>query len=172
MKKNLKAFGSLINIRQILIGLSVLLLGTLVYVVDRPPYQTYFVYNNFVNISLHNTLPNLFGFIGNSLPSFIHTFSFILITAGLFQCQKRGYITICACWFLIDVTFELGQKFNSLFLKIIPSWFESIPLLENTKSYFFYGTFDFIDLFSITTGTVIAYFILLATNKSKNRMMV
>jgi len=95
-----------------------------------------------------------------------------LITAGLLNCQKRGYIIICSFWFLTDFIFELGQKFNSLFLKIIPSWFESIPLLENTKSYFFYGTFDFIDLFAITTGTVIAYFILLATNKNKNRMMV
>jgi hypothetical protein len=172
MKENLKAFGSIINIRQILIGLTVLLLGTLIYVVDRPPNQTYFVYKSFVNISLHNILPNLFGFVGNSLPSFVHVFSFIFITAGLLQCQKKGYIIICSSCFLTDFIFELGQKFNSLFLKIIPSWFESIPLLENAKSYFFYGTFDFIDLFAITTGTVIAYFILLATNKSKNRMMV
>ena len=170
MKKNLKAFGSLINIRQILIGLGVLLFGILVYLIDRSPNQTYFVHKSFVNISLHNILPNLFGFIGNSLPSFVHVFSFILITAGLLNCQKRGYIIICSFWFLTDFIFELGQKFNSLFLKIIPSWFESILLLENTKSYFFYGTFDFIDLFAITTGTVIAYFILLATNK--NRMMI
>jgi len=172
MKKNLKAFGSMINIPQILIGLSVLFLGTLVYVVDRPPYQTYFVYNNFVNISFHNTLPNLFGFIGNSLPSFAHVFSFILITAGLLSCQKRGCLIICACWYLTDVIFELGQKFNSLFSKIIPNWFEGVPLLENTKSYFLYGTFDFIDFVAITIGTIIAYFVILSTNKSEKAGMV
>ena len=79
----------MINIRQILIGLSVLLLGTLVYVVDRPPDQTYFVYSNPFNISLFKTLPNLFSHIGKALPSFMHVFSFILITAGLYPVEKK-----------------------------------------------------------------------------------
>ena len=135
MKKNLKAFGSLINIRQILIGLSVLLLGTLVYLIDRSPGQTYFVHKSFVNISLHNTLPNLFGFIGNSLPSFIHVFSFILITAGLMHCQKKGCPIICVCWFLTDVIFELGQKFKALSSIMVPDGFSGILFLENSKSY-------------------------------------
>jgi hypothetical protein len=169
MKVNLKAIGSMINIRQILIGLAVLLLGSLVYLVDRPPDHTYFVYNNFVNISLHNTLPSLFGSIGNSLPAFIHVFSFILITASLISCRKKGYLFICLGWFLVDCAFELGQKFNSLFSKIIPSWFAGIPFLENTENYFLYGTFDFIDLAAITIGTVIAYSVLIATNKSERR---
>jgi hypothetical protein len=90
MKESLKAFGSMINIRQILIGLTVLLLGTLIYLIDRPPDQTYFVYKSLVNISLHNILPNFFGSIGNSLPSFVHVFSFILITVGLLRCQKEA----------------------------------------------------------------------------------
>jgi len=163
MKKNLKAFGSMINIRQILIGLSILLLGTLVYVVDRPPDQTYFVYKSFVNISLHNTLPNLFGFIGNSLPSFIHAFSFILITAGLLHCQKRGCLIICACWFLADVVFELGQKFKVLSSTMFPDWFSGILFLENSKNYFLFGTFDFNDLTAIIFGALSAYFVLSIT---------
>ena len=167
MKKNLKAFGNMINIRQILIGLSVLLLGTLLYVVDRPPDQTYFVYKSFVNISLHNTLPNLFGFIGNSLPSFIHAFSFILITAGLLHCQKRGCLIICACWFLEDVVFELGQKFKALSSTMVPDWFSGILFLENSKNYFLSGTFDFNDLTAIVFGTLSAYFVLSATMKGE-----
>ena len=163
MKKNLKAFGSMINIRQILIGLSILLLGTLVYVVDRPPDQTYFVCKSFVNISLHNTLPNLFGFIGNSLPSFIHAFSFILITAGLLHCQKRGCLIICACWFLADVVFELGQKFKVLSSTMFPDWFSGILFLENSKNYFLFGTFDFNDLTAIIFGALSAYFVLSIT---------
>ena len=75
---NLKPLRSMINIRQILIGVVGLLIGTLVYLVDSPPDQTYFVYNTPFNISLFKVLPNLFGHIGNSLPSFIHIFSFIL----------------------------------------------------------------------------------------------
>jgi hypothetical protein len=167
MKKNLKAFGSMINIRQILIGLSVLLIGTLVYVVDRPPSQIYFLYKSSVNISLHNILPNLFGCIGNSLPSFIHVFSFILITAGLLLCQKRGHIIICSFWFLTDFIFELGQKFKLLSSTIVPDWFSGIPFLENSKNYFFSGTFDFNDLSAIAFGTISAYWVLSATQKRR-----
>ena len=163
MKDLLKTFGSIINTRQILIGVTVLLVGTLVYLVGRPPDQTYFVYSSPFNISLFKTLPNLFSHIGNSLPSFIHVFSLILITASLISCRKKGCLIICLSWFLIDCAFELGQEFNSLLLKIIPNWFEGIPFLENTENYFLYGTFDFIDLIAIAIGTVIAYYVLLAT---------
>ena len=163
MQENLKAFGNGINVRQILIGLTVLLLGTLIYLIDRSPDQTYFVHNSFVNISLHNTLPNLFGFIGYSLPSFIHVFSFILITAGLLHWQKRGCIFICACWFIVDCAFELGQNFKFWSSKIIPDWFGGILFLENTKNYFTRGTFDYFDLAAITIGAIVAYFFLLLT---------
>lgn len=167
MKENIKAFSSKINTRQVFIGLSVLLLGTLVSVVDRPPNQTYFVYKSFVNISLNNTLPNLFGFIGNSLPSFVHAFSFILITAGLLQCQKRGCLIICVCWFLTDVIFELGQKFKALFSAMVPDWFSGILFLENSKNHFLSGTFDLNDLTAIAFGTILAYFALSITIKRR-----
>jgi len=165
MKENCKNFLCSINKRQILIGMSSLIIGTLVYLVDRSPDQTYFVHKSFVNISPHNTLPNLFGFIGNSLPSFIHAFSFILITAGLLHWQKRGCLIICACWFLTDVIFELGQKFKALSSTMVPDWFSGILFLENSKNYFLSGTFDFNDLTAIVFGTLSAYFVLSATMK-------
>ena len=167
MRENLKAFGNEINIRQILIGLTVLLLGILIYLIDRSPDQTYFVHKSFVNISLHSTLPNLFGFIGYSLPSFIHAFSFILITAGLLHCQKRGCLIICAFWFLTDVIFELGQKFKASSSIMIPDWFSGILFLENSKNYFLSGTFDINDLTAIVFGTVLAYFALSITIKRR-----
>ena len=167
MKKNLKVFGSPINMNQILIGLTVLFLGTLVYLIDRSPDQTYFVHKSFVNISLHNTLPNLFGFIDNSLPSFVHVFSFILITAGLLHCQKRGRLVICVCWFLTDVIFELGQKFKALSSTMVPDWFSGIIFLENSKKYILLGTFDFNDLTAITFGTILAYLVLSITVKRR-----
>jgi hypothetical protein len=171
MKDVLKTFYRIINTRQIFIGIAILLLGSLVYLVDRPPGQTYFVYSSPVNISLNHLIPNLFGPIGNSLPAFVHIFSFILITAGLIGNQKRVYLIICLGWFLVDCAFEFGQKYNSLALNIIPDWFAGIPFLENTKNYFLYGTFDFSDLAAITMGTVIAYFVLLSTNKSERRIV-
>jgi len=167
MEKNLKASGNEINIRQILTGLTVLLLGTLVYLIDRSPNQTYFVHKSFLNISLHNTIPNFFGYIGTSLPSFVHVFSFILITAGFLRCQKRGCFIICACWFLTDIIFELGQKFKGLSSAIIPDWFSGILFLENSKNYFLSGTFDINDLTAIALGTILAYFALAITIKRR-----
>jgi len=156
-----------INKIQILIGVIGLLFGSLVYLIDRPPDQTYFVYSSSIDISLYSAFPNLFGLIGNSLPAFIHVFSFILITAGLIACQKRGYLIICLSWFLVDCAFELGQRFTTWSLKMIPDWFAGLPLLENTESYFLQGTFDFTDLAAIALGTLIAYFVLLTTNKRR-----
>ena len=152
-----------INKLQIVIGVTILLFGALVYLIDRPPDQTYFVYNSNINISLYNIIPNLFGVIGSSLPSFVHIFSFILITAGLLGCHKRGYLIICLSWVFVDCAFEIGQKYSTLPLKIIPRWFEGVPYLENSKNFFIQGTFDSFDLVAIATGAVIAYFILLST---------
>jgi hypothetical protein len=159
----LKSLGGSISKSQILIGISALLIGTLVYLVDRPPDQTYFVSSIGTNISLYKTFPNLFGFLGSNLPAFIHVFSFILITAAFISYSKRGCLIICLSWFLIDCAFELGQKFSAYPLKIIPHWFTGIPFLENTKNYFLQGTYDFNDLIGITIGTVMAYFVLLLT---------
>jgi len=160
-----------VNKVQILIGVAGLILGSLVYLIDRPPDQTYFVYFSRTNISLHNTIPNLFGVLGNTLPDFLHVFSFILITAGLFSCKRRGYLIICLSWFFVDSAFELCQKYNSLPLRIIPDWFEGIPFLENTRNYFQRGTFDMVDLVAIAVGTGAAYFLIILTT-SKRRETV
>jgi len=141
---------------QILIGAIALLLGSLVYLIDRPPDQTYFVYSAPVGISLYNIFPALFGPIGNSLPEFIHIFSFSLITAGLFSCRKRGCVIVCLSWLFVDLAFELGQKYSALPLKIIPGWFDGIPFLENSADYFRCGTFDMLDLAAIAIGAVAA----------------
>ena len=169
MRNTANAFGSSVNKLQVGIGLFALAFGSLVYLIDRPPDQTYFVYSCPYNVSLHETVPILFGPIGNSLPTFIHVFAFILITTGLLSPNKRGCLITCACWFTIDCVFELGQRFYSYPLKILPESFASVPFLENTKNYFLYGTFDFIDLAAIFIGTIIAYFVLLSTIEIKER---
>ena len=165
MKKSDNTDGNSINKIQILTGATVLFIGILVYLVDRPPDQTLFVDKSPVNISLYQILPNLYGIIGNSLPSFAHVFSFILITAGLIASKKRHFIIICLFWFLIDSVFELGQKFSTMFIKYIPDWFASIPFFENTGDYFVRGTFSFSDMAAITIGTIVAYFVLIKTSE-------
>jgi len=165
MKEHFKTFGGTVNKLQIFIGAAGLIIGIFVYLTDRPPDQTYFIYKSGLDISLYKILPSLFGPIGNHLPAFIHVFSFILITAGLIAYQKRKYIIICLFWFLIDSAFELGQRFNTLIIEFIPDWFGGIPFLENSKYYFLKGTFDFGDMAAIFVGTIAAYFILINTNE-------
>ena len=167
MKESLKSGKLIVNKVQFFVGLTALLLGSLVYLVDRSPDHTYFVYNSGFNISLYDTLPNIFGAIGNNLPAFIHVFSFILITAGLISCHKTGFLIICLSWFAIDCAFELGQRHSTWASSMIPDWFAHIPFLENTKNYFLLGTFDFIDLAAAAISAAIAYFILIATMKRR-----
>ena len=155
-----------VNWLQILLGVLFFLIGALVYVIDRPPEATYF-FNHFKFIkTLHNTLPTFLGPLGNHLPDFIHPLSFILITAGIVSCGKKGYRIICISWLVIDCIFELGQKYSTLFVKAVPDWFSGIPFLEAFKAYFKKGTFDPYDLVAIFAGTVLAYYVLILTQKS------
>jgi hypothetical protein len=157
----------LANRTQFLIGLSTLVLGFLVYLIYRPAEKTYFLQIITINITLFNTIPDLFNPISYNLPSFFHVFSFILITASFLFCSKKGYLVICLCWFLVDFIFELGQYFYSFIPLRIPFWFEAYPFLECTDNYFLEGRFDPFDLFAIILGTVTAYFTLIATRKRK-----
>jgi hypothetical protein len=163
MEENPQSPGRGVNRVQLLIGTAGLLVGLLVYLVDRPPDRTYFVRAYTHYMSLYDTLPNLFGPIGSSLPAFVHVFSFILITAGLLSCRKRGCLVVCLGWFFVDTVFELGQKFKIWSSSMVPDWFEGIPFLESCKNYFLLGTFDFFDLAAIGFGTVMAYWVLLTT---------
>jgi hypothetical protein len=156
-----------INKTQILIGIIGLLIGSLVYLIDRPSNHTYFVSSSPINISLSDTMPHVFGAIGNSLPDFLHVFSFILLTAGLLWCRKKGYFIICVSWFLVDTAFEVGQKFALWSSSLVPDWFAEIPFLETSKSYFLQGTFDFFDIAAIALGSIAAYFVLLGTLKRR-----
>jgi hypothetical protein len=153
-----------LNWRQIGIGLIGLLIGSLVYIVDRPPDQTYFVYRLPFDISLHERLPAIFGPIGSVLPDFLHVFAFSLLTAGILGAAKKGQILICLGWFGIDTLFEIGQLFPSLG-DYVPEWFAQVPFLENTADYFRYGTFDTRDLVAIGLGTICAYGVLRLTSR-------
>ena len=79
---------------QILIGATALLLGSLIYLIDRPPDQTYFVYSAPVGISLYNIFLALFGPIGNSLPeSTSINFPLHLLTLSLIlPCEVKKWL--------------------------------------------------------------------------------
>ena len=103
--------------------------------------------------------PDIFGTLGAHLPTFLHPFAFILITAAVLRPWPRLLPAICVAWFVVECLFELGQMspFDSRIAAAMPSWFDSVPILQIAADYFTRGTYDSLDVLSIGLGTVIAY---------------
>jgi len=142
--------------RILVIAISAFCLGVLVYVFDRSSEYIYFLPDG---LSLNHQTGRIFGSIGNYLPTFVHVYVFILLTAIVVIPAGRKLIPVCLAWLTLDSLFEVAQ-FNPIAQWIgshIPTWFEGVPFLENTADYFLMGTFDVFDLISIATGTVAAY---------------
>ena len=145
----------------------VLLVGTIFYFVDRPPDDVYFVKHFGNNLSRFDKWPTIFGRLGANLPAFVHIFSFSLISAGILACRIRGAAFICLSWLLIDILFELGQKYHDIVNRFVPEWFNGILFLENTRSYFRQGNFDINDIFATCLGAIIAFFVIVLTMNQK-----
>ncbi len=153
------------NKAQIVIGLAVLLLGTMVYVVDRPGDQSFVP----GDLSLFHLTPPVFGVIGHSLPTFAHVFAFCLLTAALLSHAKRTAITVCLGWFLVEAAFELGQH-SALALALLtamPPWFAGLPILNKSANYFLHGTFDPLDMLAIALGALAAYLVIQNTTRGR-----
>ena len=149
------------NILYILLGLLLLSIGAFIYIFDRPPAQTYFIFALPFQISLYNIYPPLFGPLGNFLPHFLHVTAFILLTAAVAGCGKRGHLAICLFWLSVNAGFELGQKYSIQTAALVPDWFDGIFLLENTRNYFLYGTYCPLDMTAIIIGSILAYIFLI-----------
>jgi hypothetical protein len=139
---------------EVALALAVLWIGSLVYVLDRPADSTVF----FSAVILGQKLPNLFGWIGNSLPAFAHTFSFCILTSVWLGRSRRVCIAACSIWLGIDCAFEIGQHapIAAYLVRFIPRWFKDVPILEYTEAYFASGTFDAWDLIFIAAGAIAA----------------
>jgi hypothetical protein len=157
-----------INATRILIGTGALIVGLLLYLIDRPPDQTYFLFRLGLTSSLYHAVPPLFGHLGGNLPAFLHAFAFILITGGVLACGRKGSLIVAICWFATDAAFELGQRFPSWAERFIPHWFDSIPILDTSRNYFRVGTFDTLDMVAVAIGAAAAYAALLATMERRS----
>ena len=136
-------------------------LGTLVYVLDRSSASVPF----FSAVSLADTLPPVFGRLGESLPTFAHVFAFSLLTAAWLGGGRRIGLTACLAWFGLDTAFEIGQRpqIAERLVQFIPDGFEGLPILAQADSYFLSGTFDTWDLISIAVGAATAYLLIRCT---------
>ncbi|WP_455202300.1 hypothetical protein [Kaarinaea lacus] len=136
-----------------------MVLGIVVYLLDRDAGSVYFMSDWMV---LGDGQNSVFGLLGQHIPTFVHVYTFILLTMALVVPEERYrqyLLPVCIGWFLIDALFEIAQ-IDSIAQRIagwVPDWFAGIPFLENTASYFIHSTFDILDLLSIGLGTLAAY---------------
>ena len=154
---------------QLLAGILLLLLGSLVYVIDRSPEQVYFTRFFGIHLKMFDGSAPLLGSLGLRLPAFFHVLSFSLITGSFFRYGRGRYLFICTFWLLVNICFELGQKYKDLAVQLTPGFFEHIPFLENTRAYFLNGTFDVYDLAAFFVGALTGYGLLLVTGRKGRR---
>jgi hypothetical protein len=161
-----------INRKYLLIlAVAALSVGALVYLVDRQSEHIYFIPKV---LTLADGLGPLFGRIGNSLPSFLHVYAFILITVVVIGNGPVLTPILCITWFSVENMFEAAQHSGIAYrvLEHVPKWFQGIPFLENTSAYFQAGTFDILDVISISLGTFAAYLTILLTISKEVRYVL
>jgi len=144
---------------------ALLVLGVLVYALDRGG-TAYFLPDWLARA----TGPSMFGALGAHLPTFVHPFAFVLITAAVLRPGPRGLLFICSAWLVIECAFEVGRwsPLGQRIAAAVPGWFDGVPLLEATGTYFSRGTFDPLDILSIALGVVCAYLVFRFAQRGDN----
>jgi len=79
------------------------------------------------------------------------------------------YFIVCTIWLMINCVFELSQKYKEFAMGITPSWFESVPFLDNTKNFILNGTFDINDIFSLFAGAITAFCVMIITAQRREK---
>jgi len=144
---------------QVIAAVIVLAIGVLVYLLDRPSTSVYFIPDNW---SLGASIPSIFGAIGDHLPTFAHTFAFILFTSAVLEPWRWSAIVACAWWYIVGSLFEIAQTdaWAMAIASRVPGWFAEWPLLDNVADYFLAGYFDLMDLASIAVATICAFIVI------------
>lgn len=102
----------------------------------------------------------------NYIPDMIHPFSMTAICYSLFAHSRKNCLVYALLWAFINILFEAGQLLQHTNSNL-PSPFLNYPTSKHILEYFYYGTFDFIDiimyLFGSLTGYLASIFILKPT---------
>lgn len=143
------------------LALALLVLGTLVYTLDRPAGSALGLPWPIAPTGLN---VGAFGVLGGSLPSFAHTFAFSLIH-GLVLVQRASRTArlatlarCCAGWALVETAFECGQ--HPALAQALATWSQYFHENGDTAGktttfvvgYFVHGRFDPLDVIAILLG--------------------
>ncbi|MDH3976881.1 MAG: hypothetical protein OEU86_00080 [Gammaproteobacteria bacterium] len=149
---------------QVLTAMIALLIGVAVYWFDRQPERVYFIPDAWSTGAFNGTF---FGSVGLYLPTFTHTFGFSLLTAVVLRPSRWSAAAGCLLWGVTGSLFEVAQtnSMASWIARNLPVWFNDWPVLDNATNYFLAGAFDPLDLLSVFLGALLAWRLLVATNR-------
>jgi len=155
-----------INIKLLVVAAMTFTLGLLVYVFDRQAETVYFLPEW---LSHQDVSGGFFGSIGGWLPTFVHVYTFIILTVAVAPTTIK-LVPVCLGWFVLECLFEFGQAESAGEWIYIHTYdlFKGIPVLENTAYYFQKGSFDVMDLFAIAGGTIAAFLTTIIIKKEKD----
>lgn len=135
------------------IGGVALALGLLIYLGDRQASHALLI----------PTLPalagsQLFGVLGQWLPSFVHTFAFSLFTAAALAPGSTPRYGACVAWCAVNIAFELGQhpQISARLAEALHGSFGDAPAARALARYFVRGTFDVGDIAAAIVGALAA----------------
>ena len=156
-----------VNKTQLTIGGVFLLIGVLYYMLYRPPEQVLFI-DAFQLPSLFDPENReIFGVLHNSLPSFIHGFSFTLLMCALLPSQKkRSYFLVGIFWVVVNVAFELLQLTPAGLVSTGSGNWNRFPAV--IRDYIGYGVFDYLDVTLILLGCMAAFGIAVLTMRRES----
>jgi len=139
------------------LGWLALAVGTLVYLTDRSASRAVLIpaFGAFAGI-------NVFGAIGQWLPSFVHPLAFALFTAAALPQRSSPAYGACVAWCAVNIAFEVGQHphLNAHLPEAIRGVFGQTPLTRFVANYFLRGTFDVGDIVAAILGALAAAVVL------------
>jgi hypothetical protein len=144
------------NRTELSIGFLGLSIGVLFYFVGRPKGATYFQSKLPHVDRMFPYIPDLLGRVTGSFPSFMHPFSFSLIGMGLISQTRRSRILVCSIFLILNLFFEMGQRYKEIVADVTPDWVGTLPVLMNMKQYFLKGTFAISDVVAACLGSATA----------------
>lgn len=101
---------------------------------------------------------NLFGTLGQWLPSAVHPFAFGLFTAALLPPRSAWRYGACTAWCVVNMAFELGQHplVSGYVMGALQAGSGQSAPGRIVANYFLQGTFDGADMLAAVLGAVAA----------------
>ncbi len=144
------------NRRLALLGLLALVLGSIVYLVDRPAGHLILVTEG---MSLYGRTPITFGALAQVLPAFTHVFALCVLMGALTKSSRPITLAICLGWLAVDGAFEIGQ--HTVIARAVGNGFANLDsssaVTRVVLDYLQAGRFDPLDMLAIGLGALAAY---------------